>query len=143
MSTLELYRSLIPDHAPVLDGVITARLELAAKRHDASRWGNVYAEAMVYYAAHLVEMTPGSGAPGAPSSGSVQGPLISQRDGDLSRTYAAPATSSTSTEVGTDAWLMLTSYGQQYLDLRNTREATMPRFVRPPLPVTGRWPWRG
>jgi hypothetical protein len=143
MSSLALYQALIPDHAAVDPAVIEAYLVLAAQRHDASRWGPaVYPTAMVWYAAHLIETTPGSGAPGAPSSGAVQGPLISQKDGDLSRTYAAPAASSGSGEGGT-AWLTLTAYGQRYLDLLNTRESSLPRFVRPRMPLSGRCPWRG
>lgn len=148
MTSLELYRVLVPDHAVVLDGVIEAYLQLAAQRHTADRWGDAYVTAMIWYAAHLVETTPGSGAPGAPTSGQVQGPLISQKDGDLSRTYAEPASASAGA-TGDDAWLLLTTYGQRYLEIRSTRAAAAPTFVRARYPsgcglrALRGYPWRG
>jgi hypothetical protein len=143
MSSLALYRALVPEHTEALvpNERVTVWLELAAKRHTAARWGNVYPEAMVFWAAHNIEMLPGSGAPGAPVSG-TSGPLISQKDGDLSRTYAQPSSSSTA-EEGSTAWFTLSEYGQKYLDLLNTRESSLPRFVRPRMPLPGRCPWRG
>lgn len=124
-ATLELYRELIPEHSAVDSNVILAKLALASRRHSLGALGDVAGEAIVYYAAHLVQLQPGSGAPGAPSSGNAQGPLISQRDGDLSRTYASPTTSS-SGGGGADAWWLLTSYGALYLDLIRSRAETAP-----------------
>jgi hypothetical protein len=127
--SLELYQALIPEHSAVDPNLILVRLSAAVRRHNAAAWGDVYGEAMVWWAAHMLQLQPGSGAPGAPSTGNAQGPLISQKDGDLSRTYAAPATSSTSAAVGSDAWWMLTTYGQLYLDLRNSRAEASPFVV--------------
>lgn len=126
MTSLQLYRALIPGHAAVLETTILVWLELAATRHTASTWGAVYAAAMVFWAAHHIETLPGTGA-GSDAAGTV-GPLISQRDGDLSRTYAQPASSSGG--GSDDAALASTRYGQTYLDLRNSRAATTPSLVR-------------
>lgn len=124
------YREIVIEHASVADAPIQAWLGIAVRRHNAAAFGDVYYDAMVYYAAHGVQLQPGSGAPGAPSSSNAQGPLISQRDGDLSRTYAAPASSSSGGGgPGTDAWLLLTTYGQLYLDMRDSRAETSPFVV--------------
>lgn len=123
MTDLELYRLLIPGHAVVLNDTVLAYIAAAKRRHLESAWGAVYQDAMVWYAAHLIETTPGTGA-GSGDAG-VVGPVISQKDGDLSRTYAAPASSggSSSGSLGT------TTYGQEYLNLRNSRAATAPSLV--------------
>ncbi len=86
MSSLALYRTLVPSHSAVTDATVEVWLELAARRHSAPVFGRVYAEAMVWWAAHFVELTPGTGA--GSSSSSTVGPIISQKDGDVSRTYA-------------------------------------------------------
>lgn len=125
-ATLELYRALIPEHVDVDSNLILVRLAAASRRHSLDALGDVAGEALVYYAAHLVQLQPLSGAPGAPTTGAAQGPLISQRDGDLSRTYAAPASSSGGAAVGSDAWWALTIYGPQYLDLIRSRADVAP-----------------
>jgi hypothetical protein len=125
-ATLELYRSLVPEHALVDSNLILARLSTAVRRHNQASFGEVYGEAMVWWAAHMIQLQPDSGAPGAPSSGNAQGPLISQKDGDISRTYAAPATSTASAAAGSDAWWYLTAYGPLYLDLLRSRAETAP-----------------
>jgi hypothetical protein len=81
---------------------------------------------MVMWAAHRIERTPGlvSGGGGA---GAV-GPIVSQTDGDLSRTYAQQAQGATS---GTDADLRTTRYGLAYLDLRDSRAGVGPTVVGP------------
>ena len=124
MSSLALYRALVPGHAAVLDATVETWLELAARRHSAAAFGTVYAEAMVWWAAHFVELTPGTGA--GSSSGSTVGQILSQKDGDLSVTYANTTSSGGSGGTGD---LTTTRYGQLYLDLRNSRAAMAPGVV--------------
>lgn len=119
----------MPDHAAVDDPVIQARLDLAIRRHTAADWGAVYPEAMVWWAAHAVQTTPGTGV--GNDSAEVTGAVISQRDGDLSRTYATP-TGSGSTGGGA-LNMGSTYYGQLYLDLKNSRAVNAPFFA-------GAWP---
>lgn len=124
MSSVDLYRTLIPEHASVDEAVVSTYLELSARQHTAAVFGAVYPEAMVWHAAHRIQRTPGlvSGSGGA---GEV-GPLVAQRDGDLSRAYGQPA--ATAMSAG-DAELQTTRYGQAYLALRNSRAATGPMFA--------------
>jgi hypothetical protein len=124
--TLANYRILIPAHASVSNGTVNAWLGIAIRRHSALAWGAVYGEAMLFYAAHFVDRLPSSGGAG---SGGATGPLTSQRDGDLSRSYAAPASSGSSSS--SDDALATTEYGRAYLDLRDSRAATGPMVVTP------------
>lgn len=61
--------------------------------------------ARALYAAHLLRITTAQA-----SAGSVaQGPITSEREGDLQRTYG--------TVKGSDTWLGQTPYGLQFIDI--------------------------
>lgn len=121
MSSVAVYRSVIldPRHgvANLPDATVETFLDLAGRAHTASKWGQVYPEAMVYYAAHLIERTPGllTGNAGA----SEVGPLTSQKDDLLQRQYGQVAGAQDA--ALTDAELTTTTYGLKYLHLRGSR----------------------
>lgn len=120
MSTsLATYRALIPAHSAIADATVEVYLELAAKRHDATRWGVVYAEAMCFWAAHTIERTPGLG--GATSA--AVGPVTARSAGKVSESYGSLSGNGGST---VDQDLMTTVYGLRYIDIRNTRAASCP-----------------
>ncbi|NOT72454.1 MAG: DUF4054 domain-containing protein [Hyphomicrobium sp.] len=125
MTSLELYRALIPGHVLVPDQTVELYLTLSAQQHDPLQWGAVFAQAMVWHAAHSIEKTPGSGSGSSGGAGAV-GPLISQKDGDLSRTYAAPASSSSGSSGSAAADLSTTTYGARYLGLLRSRSTRLP-----------------
>lgn len=129
MSSLALYRALIQGHDPLLvvDATVNTWLALAAKRHSATAFGAVFPEAMVFWAAHKIETTPGTGAGGSGSSGAT-GPVLSKKDGDLAISYGAAGAGS-SVVSGSDADYLRTTYGFAYLDLRNSRSAVAPGVV--------------
>lgn len=129
MSSLALYRALVPEHAAVVDATVSTWLELAARRHTASVFGRVYPEAMVWWAAHRIQRSPGSGASSSASAEDV-GTLVMQRDGDLTRQYAQPSSAS-SVGSSADAELRTTRYGELYLELRDSRAGVGPTAVRP------------
>lgn len=91
-------------------------LELAAARLTSGRWGSMYVQAVCYLAAHMLTLSPaaddGSGASRA------AGPVTSKGAGDLSIAYGSvsPGTISMS-----DAALLTTPYGREFLAIRNTR----------------------
>lgn len=126
MSSVALYRTLIPDaeHAALDDAVVSTYLDLAARRHSAAAFGTVYPEAMVYYAAHCIQRTPGLIAGG--SGADEVGPVTSQKDGDLSRTYGTTGGGSGATGAVGDGDLGLTAYGLRYLELRGSRASSAP-----------------
>ena len=100
MTELEYFRLLAPEFASVADATVNSWLTMAGNLIavgclDAER----AAMAQALYAAHLLTLST-AGAAGA---------IVSEREGDLSRTYA--------TIKGGDTALGSTSYGQQYIDL--------------------------
>lgn len=134
MSSLTLYRARVPAHASVPNEVVTDWLEEAAAAHTASAWGERYALAMVWWAAHHVERTPKSGAPNkgtAEEVGAITGQSHGQSDGkgmstDLSRSYAAPTGGSAE-----EQFFRTTRYGEMYLAIRRSRVARAPFAVGP------------
>ena len=101
MTELEYFRLLAPEFASVPDATVNSWLTMAGNLIvvgclDAER----AAMAQALYAAHLLTLSAAGGAVGA---------VVSEREGDLSRTYA--------TIKGCDTLLGSTSYGQQYIDL--------------------------
>ena len=101
MTELEYFRLLAPEFASVPDATVNSWLTMAGNLIvvgclDAER----AAMAQALYAAHLLTLSTAGGAVGA---------VVSEREGDLSRTYT--------TIKGCDTLLGSTSYGQQYIEL--------------------------
>ena len=101
MTELEYFRLLAPEFASVPDATVNQWLSVAG---NITETGCLDAEraamARALYAAHLLTLSTAGGAVGA---------VVSEREGDLSRTYA--------TIKGCDTVLGSTSYGQQYIEL--------------------------
>ena len=102
MTPLEYFRLLAPEFASVADATVNSWLTMAGNLIavgclDAER----AAMAQALYAAHLLALSEGGSVGG--------GAIVSEREGDLSRTYA--------TIKGGDTVLGSTSYGQQYIEL--------------------------
>ena len=106
------------------DAQITSLLERAVAVHSPQFWGRAFPEAMVLYAAHCAERSPGLIASDGQGTASATGPLTSQKDDLLASTYGLPAGHTTG-HLG-DADLMMTSYGLRYLQLRGTRCRSAP-----------------
>lgn len=121
-STVTLYRTLIPAHAAVPQATVSAFLLQASLQHSAAVWGALFESGMVYYAAHMLEKTPGLGSA---MPGEVA-PITGQTDGAVSRQYQTPAI------LDPDArsrWLSTTVYGLQYLAIRSGLAEGKPVFV--------------
>lgn len=85
-----------------------AELQVNATWFDAK-----YEWAAAYLAAHYLALNPASGGSTEPGGGFI----VSKREGDLSVTYAKPAVSGTNLS---DDSLSQTSFGQQFIQLRNS-----------------------
>jgi hypothetical protein len=127
---LATFRGLVPGLDGVGDPMVQVWLNLAVKRHNVAVFGSVYDEAMIFYAAHFLQTI--SGPSGTGGSGAAAGALTGQRDGDLSRSYAAPAASAGGS--ASDDALRTTEYGRTYLDLRNSRSGVGPFVAGPSCP---------
>ena len=109
MSSLALYRELVPAHNVVSDEVVETWLELAAQRHTASAWGAVYAAAMVMWAAAHVDPQLVEGAVGQQGRVCAPTPPSSKPDAMVARS----------------------PYWAWYAEYRDSRAARAPRRVGP------------
>ena len=106
MTPLEYFRLLAPEFAGVADATVQTWLTMAG---NLANTGCLDAEraamALALYAAHMLRLTL------AHAQGTVGalGPVTSEREGDLQRTYGALK--------GSDSWLGQTPYGQHYIDI--------------------------
>ena len=102
MTALEYFRLLAPEFAGVADATVNSWLAMAdLQAAETCFTDDRAAMAQALYAAHLLALSEGGSV--------VGGAIVSEREGDLSRTYA--------TIKGGDTVLGSTSYGQQYIDL--------------------------
>lgn len=122
MTSLELFRALVPAMASIGNPVVEQYLETASCRLCATAFGAKWQEASVWLAAHIMyRVVPGAGAaiPGVP------GAVSSLKTGDESIGFAVAA----ATGGTVDADLFGTAYGAQYVALRDTRAAAAPTFI--------------
>lgn len=103
MTPLEYFRLFAPAFAAVDDSTVGKWLTIAgsianAACLDAER----AAMAQAYYAAHLISLT-------TDTANGVTGPVKSEKEGDLSRSYG--------TVSGDDTWLGQTPYGLAFINL--------------------------
>ena len=126
MTSLELFRALIlaMPIGVVSDAIVEQFLTTTSSRLDATAFGSKFAEASVWYAAHLLFKSGTLALPGATVT--VAGTVTSLKTGDESIGLAAPGATSSATLA--DADLTSTHYGQQFLALRNTRADSAPTF---------------
>ena len=100
MTALEYFRLLAPEYAATIDATVNKWLAMADLQAAETCFTDERAAmAQALYAAHLLAL----------SEGGAGGAIVSEREGDLSRTYA--------TIKGGDTVLGSTSYGQQYIEL--------------------------
>lgn len=109
--TVASVKELFPELAAIADATVQRWLSFAEAKHNAAAFGVKSDYALKCLAAHLVELDKRRQA-GATGSVAV---VSSRTVGDVSTTYAVPASSSTA-----DAALGSTLYGQMYLDLRSS-----------------------
>jgi len=104
MTSLEYFRLLAPGYASTSDATATQWLTIAAMFVPTGCLTTEgYNMAQALYAAHLLTLSNAS------ASGVVAGPVSSEKEGDLSRSYG--------TTKGDDSVLGSTPYGLQYIDM--------------------------
>ena len=84
MATLATFRRIAPELAIVTDDDAQGFLDDAAAQLSKSTWGSLYDQAHARLAAHLTSLS-------RPDLAGAAGPVTSESVGDLSRSYAAPA----------------------------------------------------
>lgn len=118
-TSAELLEQIAPEFAA--DPRADLFLTLAASRLHVRTFGNLYVQAVVYLAAHMLTMSPDDDGDEAASAGPVTG----RGTGDLSVNYATarPPTNDVDAELGQ------TRYGRAFLAIRNTRAYVAPFVV--------------
>jgi len=124
MAVIDTFRVVVPYYAAVANGTVTSLLASTTLRLSVNGWGNVYEEALSYLTAHRMYLM-GYRSDGTVSLGEMDakadaaGPAVSKSAGDVSEGYtASPRNVPITTE---DGYLMLTRFGQEFLQLRNSR----------------------
>lgn len=97
------------------DEQVDRALETAALSVWPPRWRSLTRDAHAYLAAHILASTPGVDLGGG-EEGDTIGPLTSEADGPASRSYGQIG--GADSVPGSDADLMRTFYGRQFLRLR-------------------------
>jgi hypothetical protein len=87
MDALATFRALAPEFSAKTDAEVTAMIEIA-NPHVTVRFGNFYEQALAYYAAHSFAMLALVSTAGSTGAGVVSGDVVSEKEGDLSRSYA-------------------------------------------------------
>lgn len=96
-------KDIAPDLASEVDARVERFIELAALSVNRTTFGAKADLATAVYAAHLMTLSNRGGA--------AAGPVVSERVGDVSRSYAAPSTKD-------DGALDSTNYGKWFKQIR-------------------------
>jgi hypothetical protein len=112
----ELLLTIYPETSELDSETRQIFIDIATKQ--AGCLGDMTAEGIAYLAAHLIAIS------NIVSGGSGK-EIISEKEGDLSRTYAATAVNSAPSDGG----LGETTYGRQYLSIRDTQRLTFGHYV--------------
>lgn len=112
MSVLAVFRVVAKEFASVSDGDVGDVIDIVSTSIDAETFGNRTSLACAYLAAHELALVAR-----AQAGASGVGPVSSIRTGDLSVSYATPATPL----AADDAYYGQTSYGLAFLQIRGSR----------------------
>ncbi len=107
MDALATFRALAPEFAAKTDDEVNTMLELA-KPHVTVRFGSFYEQALSYYAAHTFAINALITENGGASYSLTAGEIVSEKEGDLSRSYAQQQT------AGKTDLLDKTYYGKEF-----------------------------
>lgn len=90
MTSLEIFRLVAPELSNVSDTDVNSMIELASLEISKKVYKTLYEKALAYYAAHILTLNVLTGDDGVTSAY----PIKSEKEGDLSRTYAVSDSSS-------------------------------------------------
>ena len=118
---LKTFRLLAPDLADATDDMVLAYRKLAEPMISESKFGDLYPQALVYLTAHRLAYQNLIAAGGASSGAVIAGNIVSEKEGDLQRSYgsAGGGTSGNGSNY-TDAYDK-TAYGILFKQIRDMR----------------------
>ena len=86
---VELFRLLAPDLADAKEDMIIAMRNLCEPMLNKERFGDLYDQALAYLVAHRLAYINVIAENGAGSSAATAGSLVSEKEGDLARSYSS------------------------------------------------------
>lgn len=128
MTTLELFRLLCPDLSGEADARVEDFFTVVATGLDSTSFGVRFEEAVVRLTGHLMLFSPAGGTGGANVGGLGGGTITSRKTGDEAITFGS-SFFNVANVANSDADLMLTHHGRQFIAIRDTRSVTAPSFV--------------
>lgn len=117
---LETFRLLAPDLADAKDDLVLAYRKLAEPMISESKFGDLYPQALVYLTAHRMAYQNLIAEGGSSSGAVIAGNVISEKEGDLQRSYGSAGSGASGSGSGADAYDK-TAYGILFKQIRDMR----------------------
>lgn len=117
---LETFRLLAPDLADATDDLVLAYRKLAEPMISESKFGDLYPQALVYLTAHRMAYQNLIAEGGSSSGAVIAGNVISEKEGDLQRSYGSAGSGASGSGSGADAYDK-TAYGILFKQIRDMR----------------------
>lgn len=118
MTTLEVFRLVAPEFSAVNDATVNNAITFVSDEISESKFGSQYNKALAYLAAHFLAWQAVIANTGSTSGAAVGGRIISEKEGDLSRSYADNGSQISTTYTDN---LERTAYGLEFLRIRKKR----------------------
>ena len=120
---LKKFRLLAPDLADATDDMVLAYRELVEPMISESKFGSLYPQALVYLTAHKMAYQNLIAEGGSSSGAVIAGNIVSEKEGDLQRSYGSTGNGDSGGSSGTDAYNK-TAYGILFKQIRDMRILT-------------------
>lgn len=117
---LETFRLLAPDLADAKEDLVLAYRKLAEPMISESKFGDLYPQALVYLTAHRMAYQNLIAEGGSSSGAVIAGNVISEKEGDLQRSYGSAGGGTSGSGSGADAYDK-TAYGILFKQIRDMR----------------------
>lgn len=117
---LKIFYALCPDLADVSEETVLVYRDMAASMISESKFGDLYPQALVYLTAHRMAYQNLIAEGGSSSGAVIAGSVISEKEGDLQRSYGSAGSGASGSGSGADAYDK-TAYGILFKQIRDMR----------------------
>lgn len=117
---LKIFYALCPDLADVSEDTVLVYRDMAAPMISESKFGDLYPQALVYLTAHRMAYQNLIAEGGSSSGAVIAGNIVSEKEGDLQRSYGSAGSGASGSGSGADAYDK-TAYGILFKQIRDMR----------------------
>ena len=117
---LKIFYALCPDLADVSEETVFVYRDMAAPMISESKFGDLYPQALVYLTAHRMAYQNLIAEGGSSSGAVIAGNIVSEKEGDLQRSYGSAGSGASGSGSGADAYDK-TAYGILFKQIRDMR----------------------